>query len=138
MSSRDNKAIITTIMNELARGNARPFVDAMAENFIWRPMGKSRLGKWRAAYEGKHSVRRELFAPLATQFKGDFTRTTSQIFADGDHVIVELQGAATTHAGEAYNNQYCLVIRMSEGKMVEAREYLDSALADAVLEPIRL
>jgi ketosteroid isomerase-like protein len=138
MSNTDNKTIITAIMNELGQGNARPFVDAMAENFTWRPMGKSRLGKWRDAYEGKHSVRRELFAPLASQFKGDFTRTTSRIFADGDHVIVELRGAATTHAGEAYNNQYCLVIRMAEGKMVEAREYLDSALADAVLEPIRV
>lgn len=138
MSSTNNKAIITTVMNELAQGNARPFVEAMAESFTWRAMGKSRLGKWRDAYEGKHSVRRELFAPLACQFKGDFTRTTSQIFADGEHVIVELRGAATTHAGAAYNNQYCLVIRMSEGKMIEAREYLDSALADAVLEPIRV
>lgn len=137
MNSSDNKTIITAIMSELASGNARPFVDAMAENFTWRSMGSSRLGKWREVYQGKQSVRRDLFAPLMSQFSGDFTRTTSEIFADGDHVIVEMRGTATTRAGAAYNNRYCLVIRLSEGKMVEVREYLDSALADAVLEPIR-
>ena len=136
MSNSDNKAIITAIMGELARGNARPFVEAMAENFTWRPMGGSRLGKWREAYEGKRSVRRDLLAPLMSQFRGEFTSTPSQILAEGDHVVVETQGAATTKAGHAYNNRYCLVIRMAGGQMVEVREYLDTALADAVLEPI--
>lgn len=137
MNTSDNKAIVTAIMNELARGNARPFVEAMAENFTWRAMGQSRLGKWRETYAGKHSVRSELFGPLLAQFSGVFTSTASQIFADGDYVIVESQGAGTTKGGEAYNNRYCLVFRMAEGKLIEAREYLDTALADAVLEPIR-
>jgi ketosteroid isomerase-like protein len=34
-----------------------------------------------------------------------------------------------------YNNRYCLVIRMKDGKMREVREYMDTALAEAVLDP---
>lgn len=36
--------------------------------------------------------------------------------------------------GKDYNNSYCYVIRMHEGKMVELREYMDTALAEAVLD----
>lgn len=31
------------------------------------------------------------------------------------------------------NNSYCFVIRMKDGKMVELREYMDTALAEARL-----
>ena len=35
--------------------------------------------------------------------------------------------------GEDYNNSYCFVIRMRGGKLVELREYMDTALAEARL-----
>jgi uncharacterized protein len=42
----------------------------------------------------------------------------------------------TLKSGKTYNNRYCFVIEMADGKMREVREYLDSALAEAVLEPL--
>ena len=39
----------------------------------------------------------------------------------------------TTKAGARYDNEYCLVYRLEHGKIVEIREYLDSALCEAVL-----
>jgi ketosteroid isomerase-like protein len=50
-------------------------------------------------------------------------------------VIVELLGGVPLKAGGRYDNRYCFVIRMTEGKMVEIREYFDTALADRLLEP---
>ena len=41
----------------------------------------------------------------------------------------------TTVSGQPYNNSYCLVIRMDDGKMKEMIEYFDSALVDRVLAP---
>jgi ketosteroid isomerase-like protein len=134
--NEENKQIMTAIMGELSRGNTAPFANAMTEDFTWRVMGDSQVGKWRLVYEGKERVRKDLFAPLMAQYADHFTSTPNHIFADGEHVIVETEGAVTTKAGKRYCNKYCMVIRMAGGKMREVREYFDSALADAVLEPL--
>ena len=39
----------------------------------------------------------------------------------------------TTKAGVRYENEYCLVYRLENGKIVEIREYCDSALTESVL-----
>jgi ketosteroid isomerase-like protein len=132
MQEVENGKIIAAIMAEVAKGNTAPFADAMADDFAWRIMA---VGLWRKTYEGKDVVRTQLFAPLFAQFEGRYTSTPTGIFADGDHVIVETQGAVTTKRGMPYNNRYCLVIRMKDGKMREVREYMDTALAEAVLDP---
>jgi uncharacterized protein len=38
-----------------------------------------------------------------------------------------------TKKGQPYNNVYCFVIRIADGKMRELEEYVDTALVDAVL-----
>jgi hypothetical protein len=38
-----------------------------------------------------------------------------------------------TKAGVRYDNDYCLIYRLANGKIVEIREYLDSALCERVL-----
>jgi ketosteroid isomerase-like protein len=126
-----NKAIITAAMNALAQGDSRPYAAAMAEDFTWRPMGS---GPWGKVYEGRDVVGRELFAPLWAQYEGRATTTPVHIFADGDHVIVEALGKATLKSGKPYNNRYCFVIRMRDGKMTEVREYLDTLLSDTTLD----
>jgi ketosteroid isomerase-like protein len=50
------------------------------------------------------------------------------IFATGDHVIAEARGAMTTRAGQAYDNEDCLIYRFSGSGIVEMREYCDSVL----------
>ena len=132
MSSARNKEIMREIFDELAKGNGRPFVDAMAEDFTWILKGTT---KWSRVYRGKQAVRRELLAPLFAQFSDTYTNTARRILADDDMVVVECEGRVTTKAGQPYNNSYCYVIRMQDGKMRELTEYLDTALVDAVLAP---
>jgi uncharacterized protein len=47
--------------------------------------------------------------------------------------VVEARGEMRTRAGVPYNNEYCLIYRLKDGKIVEFREYCDSALTEAVL-----
>lgn len=128
----ENKRIVTEAMDALARGDSRPFYEAWTEDFVWRPMA---TGRWARAYHGKTVARDELFLPLRAQYADRYTNTASHIFADGAFVVVECQGRVTLKSGKPYNNQYCFVIRMADGKMCEVREYFDTALSDAVLEP---
>lgn len=133
MQNIDNKEIVANAMAALAKGDNRPFYEAMAEDVIWRPMVG---GVWGDVHHGREQARDKLFAPLRKQYANTYTNTATNIFAAGDAVIVEARGAVQLKSGKAYNNRYCFVIEMADGRMKEVREYLDSALAEAVLEPL--
>ena len=47
-------------------------------------------------------------------------------------VVAQTAGTAETHDGRPYNNTYCQVIRIRDGKIAEVKEYFDTALVDAV------
>ena len=47
--------------------------------------------------------------------------------------MVEGVGEMKTKAGVPYNNDYCLIYRLKDGKIVEMREYCDSVLTETVL-----
>src|SRR5205807_9699742 len=114
------------------RGNGRPLVAAMADDFRWIMMGTM---NWSRSYQGKPAVLKELLEPLMAQFSDRYTNTAQHFIAEDDYVVVECSGRATTKNGQPYHNRYCYVCRLSDGKLKELREYLDTQLATAVLRP---
>lgn len=130
MSASDNKQLLQSIFAELAKGNSRPLVDAMADDFRWTMIGTT---SWSRTYEGKQDIIGTLFASLRAVI-ADRTRTVAHRFiAEGDHVVVEARGDNMTKAGLPYKNHYCFVFRLAGGKLQEVTEYMDTVLAAAVL-----
>jgi ketosteroid isomerase-like protein len=80
-------------------------------------------------------VREQLFKPLFAQFATPYTNRALRFIAEDDHVVVECRGSVQTVRGEAYNNSYCYVCRFEGGRLRELTEYMDTALAEAVLAP---
>jgi len=132
MSTADNKQLMQAVFAELERGNGRPFIDAMADDFCWDIPGTS---AWSRRFEGKRAVREQLFKPLFAQFATPYTNRALRFIAEDDHVVVECRGSVQTVRGEAYNNSYCYVCRFEGGRLRELTEYMDTALAEAVLVP---
>jgi ketosteroid isomerase-like protein len=130
MTAEENRSIIEKVFHGLARSDASAFLAAMADDFVWVIEGQSRLS---GRYEGKAAVETELLPPLFANFAGDFRTTADEIIVAGDRVVVLAHGEVTTVRGELYNNSYCFVIRMRDGQMVELREFMDTALAEARL-----
>ena len=130
----DNRLIISAIMDALAEGDGRPFVQAMADDFTWIMEGTT---PWSGRYEGKDVVRSKVLDPLFGQFATTYRNKASKIIVEGDDVVVLCNGDVETKAGKRYNNSYCYVIRMRDGQMVELREYFDTALVERALEPPR-
>jgi len=64
------------------------------------------------------------------------TPTIHTVTAEGDRVIVEFEGNATLVNGESYNNQYCMVFTLLDGKIKQVNEYFCTLLADKVLWPL--
>lgn len=131
MTAAENKQFMQRIFDELAKGNGRPFVESLADDFRWVFTGTS---SWSRTYEGKPVVVKELLEPLFAQFAGRYTNKAVRMIAEGDFVVVECRGQVTTKAGKPYNNQYCYVCRIANGKLAEITEYMDTHLAETVLK----
>lgn len=132
MTREDNKALVQSIMQARSHGDPAPFIAAMADDLVWRIIGST---SWSGEYVGKADVRERLLKPLYAQFTPPTRITPTRILADGDHVVVQCHGDATTISGARYANTYCLVIRMAGGKFQEITEYMDTALVERVLAP---
>ena len=127
-----NRQLIERLFAQLAQGNGRALVDAMDDDFCWTVTGSS---AWSGTWRGKQAVREQLLAPLFAQFEGTYTNTAERVIADGEHVAVQCRGCVGTKAGQRYDNHYCFVFRVVDGRLKEVVEYLDTALVDAVLQP---
>ncbi|MGA7327326.1 MAG: nuclear transport factor 2 family protein [Rhodomicrobium sp.] len=132
MHPETNKQIVKEIFDELGRGNGRPFLDAMADDFRWIIKGTT---AWSRTYAGKETVRRELLAPLFAQFEGTYSNRATRIICDADTVAVECEGSVITKSGKPSCNSYCYIFEMANGKFKSLTEYLDTALVEAALEP---
>jgi len=132
MNPEDNKRTMQAIFAELEKGNGQPFVEAMRDDFDWKISGQ---GPWGRTWRGKAAVRGDLFRPLFAQFEGTYRNAASRCVAEGDTVVVECKGNVATKAGKRYDNDYCYVCRFAEdGKLVALTEYMDTALAEGVLD----
>jgi uncharacterized protein len=130
MSTATNKKLMQDIFAAVAAGDRSMFLNSLADDVTMRVTGKN---SWSRTFEGKAALVRDLYGYL-NRLLADGRRTVAHRFiADGDHVVVEASGEMTTRAGVRYDNEYCLVYRLEHGRIVEIREYLDSALCEAVL-----
>ncbi len=62
--------------------------------------------------------------------------TIHTVTAEGDRVVVEFEGNATLVNGQPYDNQYCMVFTMRDGRIRHVNEYFCTLLADQVLYPL--
>jgi uncharacterized protein len=130
VTSADNKRLVQRVFAELSSGNPRPFLESLADDVRWRVTGTTR---WSRTYEGKQTVLNDLLRPLFSQFATQYTSEARGFIADGETVVVEARGHATTKAGRQFDNLYCYVFRLADGKVKELTEYCDTQLVAEVL-----
>jgi ketosteroid isomerase-like protein len=58
------------------------------------------------------------------------------VIAENERVVVEFEGNATTCDGKPYNNQYCMVFTLADGRIKQVNEYFCTLLAEEVLWPL--
>lgn len=125
-----NKQLLQTAFAELAKGNGKPFVDTWADDFSWTCIGST---KWSGTVRGKQAVLNDLFKPLYEQFATRYSSHATRFVAEDDIVVIEAKGNVQTRAGKRYDNTYCFVCRLEDGKVRELTEYLDTELVTAAL-----
>jgi ketosteroid isomerase-like protein len=130
VSAAENKQLMQNIFTELSKGNGAPFVESLADDICWTIIGST---KFSGTYRGKQAVLNELLKPLLSLFADQYTNTAHRFIAEDDYVVVECRGRVTTKSGAPYNNTYCWVCLVADGKLQELTEYLDTELVTAAL-----
>jgi ketosteroid isomerase-like protein len=125
MSTAANKQLMQQIFAELAKGNSEALVAALADDVSWHVTGTTKFSK---TYRGKETLMNELVGPLFSQFESQYKNFADRFIADDKYVVVECRGQATTKTGKPYNNKYCFVFRLEDGKIKEVTEYMDTQL----------
>jgi ketosteroid isomerase-like protein len=129
MGTEANKQLVEGAWGAVSAGNVQAFMNALADDVTWTFFGTHRFA---GTICGKDELVAKLFAPLGDILEGGIKVTIDTITAEGDRVIIEARGSARSKAGKAYDNSYCIVITVRDGKIAQVREYLDTELVTAV------
>lgn len=125
MSAERNKEIIRSLYAALGAGDHETFLAGFAEDVQWTIIGSTALSK---TFDGKKALVDELLGPFGEKIDGAFALHPSNFIAEGDFVVMESRGESRTIYDKDYNNTYCHVFRLSEGKVRQVTEYLDTEL----------
>lgn len=125
MGAAENKQLIQNMFAELSKGNAEAFLGNMADDVKFTIIGTT---KYSGTCNGKQELIQKVLAPLTAQLEGGISLTPENFIADGEYVAMQARGKATTKSGKPYNNTYCQVFRIVNGKVQEVTEYLDTEL----------
>ena len=137
MSASANKKLMQDIFaaaadpDPAARDRAL-FTASLADDARWVVTGQY---SWSRTFSGKQAILNDLHGYVRSRL-AERTRTVPHRFiADGDIVVIEAKGDNVTPEGVRYDNDYCLVFRLEDGKIKEIREYCDSILTEKALGP---
>jgi hypothetical protein len=125
MGAAENKKLIQDMFAELSKGNAQAFLNNMADNVKFTIIGTT---KYSGTCNGKQELISKVLQPLTAQLEGGLTITPENFIAEGDYVAMQARGKSNTKSGGTYNNIYCQVFRLANGKVQEVTEYLDTEL----------
>ncbi|MFQ6392413.1 nuclear transport factor 2 family protein [Nocardia sp. KC 131] len=134
MSAAENKKLIEHIFDRMAEGNTQAMSESMAADFRWTFPGN---WSWSGSWEPKVVVLEELLRPLMTQFT-EYRSTADFIIAEDDRVVAQISGHGITTRGEPYEQTYCMIFRLANGRLTEVIEHCDTALVERVLEHPRI
>lgn len=130
MSAAANKQLIQKVYADSASRSGTTFVDHLADDVRWVVTGQY---SWSHTFEGRDAVLNGLQGYFRSLIEGRPRTVAFNFIAEGDTVVVETKGDNVTKTGARYDNEYCMVWRVENGRIKEIKEYCDSALVERVL-----
>jgi ketosteroid isomerase-like protein len=121
----NNRELIRHVYTEASKGNGQPLLDALHDDIVWTIIGTTGLS---GVHRGKQAVIANLLGPLRARLSTPVKFTIRRVISDGDWVVLVADGEATTITGRPYNNSYCIVGRIEDGRFVEMTDYIDTEL----------
>jgi uncharacterized protein len=116
---------VRDISKSLETGEGSEFFTHVADDVDWIVEGSHPLA---GHYHSKADFLAHTFEKLAKVLPQGAQLHVEHALLSGDWAVVELHSLATAQSGLRFDSRYCWVCRFADGKIVEVRAYLDSAL----------
>jgi uncharacterized protein len=125
MGAAENKKLVQDVFAGWSRGDNNAFFNLLAEDVHWTVIGSTPVSR---TYTSRQAFLEGAVKPLGTKLAGPIQPTVRDILADGDKVALQWDGRSTGKNGTLYNQTYCWVMRLENGKVREGTAYLDTEL----------
>lgn len=132
MNVAANKQILLDFYAAGESGDLDTCLALLANDIRWTNIGSTVFS---GTFRGKQALVDELLGPLFGRLKTGISSSIENMIGEGDWVVVQTSGMAETLDGEPYNNSYCQVIKIQDGKISEVKEYFDTQLTQSVFGP---
>jgi ketosteroid isomerase-like protein len=128
MGAEENKKVVASLFEAINTGNGAALMNLLADSATWWVQGNFPLSgtKTKAQFG-------ELLGSLGTKVDGGLRLTPLGITAEGDRVAVEAESYGKMKNGKVYQNTYHFLFTVRDGKIQQAKEYLDTIHANDVL-----
>ena len=130
MSAADNKKLVQQIYTDAASRSGTTFIDNVADDVRWVVTGQY---SWSRTFEGRDAIVNDLHGHVRSVLAERARTVAFNFIAEGNYVVVEAKGDNVTKTGVRYDNDYCMVWRLQDGRIKEIREYCDSVLTEKAL-----
>jgi uncharacterized protein len=125
MSTAENKKLVQDAFAAWVRGENNAVFNLLADDVHWTVIGSTPVSR---TYMSKQEFLDGAVRQLSQKISGPIQPTVTGVSADDDRVIVQWEGRATGKNGTLYNQTYCWVMRLANGKVREGTAYLDTEM----------
>jgi uncharacterized protein (TIGR02246 family) len=127
------RLVLQSYLDALVAGDLDRIADSFTEDATWTLHGSLPLAGVR---RGRQAILDFLTSAGSLYTPGTRSFTFGEITAEDDRAVLEWQVKGIAAAtGKRYDNEYCGVFVVRDGRIAEVREYLDSLHAADTLFP---
>jgi len=130
MSIETNKQMVTSTWKAFVGGDIKNAFANMSDEVSWLIPGN--LNNLSGLRKGKAAIL-EFARNAAKTFPNGLQTQINRAYGDGDTVILELTNRGKLANGKDYENEYCFVFEIENGKIRRVREYVDTQKAKELM-----
>lgn len=124
-----SKQIVKNAWKAFATRDPAQIAAVFTEDAEWRaPDGNATAKALAHTHEmlGRAAIVRFLSEEMHRLFVKDLAVTFTSLFSDGPVVMLEQRLQAVLPSGRTYDNEYCFIIELQDGRIHRVREYMDT------------
>jgi uncharacterized protein len=130
MSTEQNKAVAFKFFEHFTASDIEGALNTMTDDATWLIPGKKERSPAAGLYS-KDKIGR-LFHRMINALTGGLKMTVVSCIAEGDHVALEVVSAGDLKNGRQYRQEYHILVKFRDGKIMSVKEYLDTQHANDV------
>jgi ketosteroid isomerase-like protein len=128
-----SRQIVSDWYTALQQGDMEGVVGAMDENIIVNVLGSSGVS---GRHEGRDAFVANGIGPIFAALEPEsveFAKRWRIFAAEGERVVVLMEGFAAAKNGCRYDNKYCHLFTIRDGRIAELWEFLDTVVVEEAI-----